>query len=565
MHVWTATGLIALGVAIRTTLIALGWPETNSDEGFIGLMGLHIAYQGELPTFYPGQFYMGPHEAFLGAALFQLFGTSLFVLRLGMVLLFAVFLVSSYLFTRLVYGPRWALITLALLALGSPYVFARELSAIGGYGETLAISSLLFLLAAWLVTTYRPYRVFRECRWRLAAYAAWGVLAGTGLWSDLLIAPFALMSGVVLVLYCWREFVQLAAPVIAGAGLVLGMFPLLWFNLHAAPGTDTLTTLSVVRGTPPEGLEAKLHALWDAVRVSVPMMTGEPFCQANELAAIGPTTSWARPCSLSRAGWGTGYMVLLGIATLLAAWLLWRAWRNRRTEPTGSRRPSLHFAMLLAALITFYLFAFSNAAVVWPAIHARYLIGFVIALPAVFRPLAEGFTWARERAGLFPKLLRLACAAGVLGYGLALVLGTGAAFADVPRVREINRTDAALVSTLHREGVEHFYSDYWTCAKIAFRAEEQITCASTNEALDMGPGQNRYYQYWVDTTADPRAAYVFADNPCRSLPWFNCKGSPFLQKSNGTYRLPAVEAILDKAGKTYRVEHVDGYVIYLVN
>ncbi|WP_432989269.1 hypothetical protein [Dactylosporangium sp. CA-233914] len=562
-HALAVAGLVALGGLIRLVLIAVGWPETNSDEGFLGLMALRIGYHGEWPTFFPGQTYMGPHEAYLGAVLFRLFGSSLFVLRLGLVLLFVLFLVSSYLFTRIVYGSRWALITLAMLALGSPYVLSRELTAMGGYGETLLISSLLFLLAARLVLTYQPYRVFREHRWRLAGYAAWGVLAGTGLWADLLVAPFALTSGVVLLIHCRREFVQLAAPLVAGAGLVIGMFPLLWFNLHAAPGADTLSTLSTLRGDPPADLAAKLHAVWNAVRVSVPMMTGNPVCPADEVPALGPVTSWSRPCSLARAGWGTGYMLLLGVATLLAVWAVWQAWRRRRTVAGDARPASLHLAMLAGALITFYLFAFSDAPVDSPGSHARYLIGLVVALPAVFRPFGEGIAATAARRTSLARAVKLGCATALAAYTAALAVGTVLAFTEVPRTQADGRRTTVLVDTLLAHDVKHFYADYWTCGRIAFRTQERITCGALTESLDMAP-HNRYYEYWTATTADPRAAYVFSDNPCRSLPFYSCKGTSFLDKSDGTYRLPVVAAKLDKAGTPYQVLHVDGYVIYLV-
>ncbi|WP_432985525.1 hypothetical protein [Dactylosporangium sp. CA-233914] len=577
VHARIATGLIALGCLIRLGLIIWGWPATNSDEGHLGIMAQRIAYHGEHPIFYPGQNYMGPHEAVLGAVLFHLFGgPSLFLLRFGLLVLFAAFLTSSYLFARMVYGARWALVCLAVLALGSPYIMAREMSAIGGYGETLLFGSLMFLLAARLIVTYRPYRVLRECRWRLAAYAAWGVIAGTSIWSDLLGAPFVLMSGVALLVYCWREFLQLLGPLAAGVGLVLGAFPLIWFNLHAKPGEDMLSTLEMVRGNPPESLDAKLHAVWNAVRISVPMMTGEPFCGANELTAIGPATSWSRPCVVVRGGWGTGYMLLLGIACLLAAWGLWWAWRNRRrdggtvplvldADPAARlRKAGIHVAMLIAAVITFYLYAFSFAAVEWPGIHGRYLIGFLIATPAILWPLWQGLTAAWKRGGALVRTLRIVSGVALAGYLAFLAIGTVLAYTEAPSTRADQQRDQALADTLIARGVTHFYTDYWICANIAFRTEERLTCAAVDGAFNPGPGQNRYIQYWIDTNNDPQAAYVFADDPCRSLPAFNCKGSSFLVERDGQLTLPVVEDRLLKAGRQWDILQVDGYVIYLV-
>ncbi|HEX9133089.1 MAG TPA: hypothetical protein VF844_12420, partial [Ktedonobacteraceae bacterium] len=112
--------LIIVGAAsLRFFLIAQGWPHSNSDEETMGIMAMHIAYNGEHPIFFYGQNYMGTLEAYCAAAFFQLFGASVFILRLGPLLLFALFLTCMYLLTSLLYTKKLAVITLALLGLGS--------------------------------------------------------------------------------------------------------------------------------------------------------------------------------------------------------------------------------------------------------------------------------------------------------------------------------------------------------------------------------------------------------------------------------------------------------------
>src|SRR6266567_3706596 len=92
-----AVVIIAIAVAIRVILVTLGWPLLDSDEGTFGLMAMHIAYRHEHPIFFYGQGYMGSFEAYCAAVLFHLFGASLITLRLGLVIIFALFLVSIYL------------------------------------------------------------------------------------------------------------------------------------------------------------------------------------------------------------------------------------------------------------------------------------------------------------------------------------------------------------------------------------------------------------------------------------------------------------------------------------
>src|SRR5579884_2428952 len=114
-----ALALIALALGLRITLVELGWPLLDSDEGTMGLMAMHIAYRGELPFFFYGQAYMGATEAYLAAAFFHIFGVSSFTLRLGLLLIFTIFLIAMYLLTRLLYTRKLALVVLAILALGS--------------------------------------------------------------------------------------------------------------------------------------------------------------------------------------------------------------------------------------------------------------------------------------------------------------------------------------------------------------------------------------------------------------------------------------------------------------
>ena len=105
-----ALAIIALAVLLRIFLIVKGWPETDSDEGTMGLEAMHIAFRGEHPVFLYGQNYMGMIEAYVGALLFRMFGVSLFSLRLSMVILFTLFLVSLYLLTSLLYSKERALV-----------------------------------------------------------------------------------------------------------------------------------------------------------------------------------------------------------------------------------------------------------------------------------------------------------------------------------------------------------------------------------------------------------------------------------------------------------------------
>jgi Dolichyl-phosphate-mannose-protein mannosyltransferase len=160
-HRYIIPGILVAALGLRLALILAGWPETDSDEGTMGLEALHIFQRGEHPIFLYGQNYMGVAEAYLGAAMYRLFGVSLVSLRLGMLLLFGVFLVGLYALARLLYGRAVALVSVALLALGATDVMRPELLAVGGAAETLVSGTLLFALASWLALTPRELWISR--------------------------------------------------------------------------------------------------------------------------------------------------------------------------------------------------------------------------------------------------------------------------------------------------------------------------------------------------------------------------------------------------------------------
>src|SRR5579884_1762792 len=328
--------LIVAATIMRLVFTGLGGPLTNSDEDTIGVMALHIAYHGEHPIFFYGQNYMGAFEAYVAAVFFHLLGPSLFSLRLGLVLMFSGFLVSTYLLTRWLYTRTWALVVLLILGLGSSYMLARELSAIGGYPETLLFGSLSCLLACWLALTYAYSRdqPLSKRLWRLPVYACWGLVAGLGLWSDLLIIPFVFLPGLLLLVVCWRELLQMVATVCILLGLLIGAYPLIRYNLHAAPGQDSLTILRGLHGSSNAYLQMAnlIKELKGTVQVSIPMMTGNPFCPVTELPFLGPNSPRSLQCSVLHGVWGFGYLFVFAIAFCLVFWALWRLWRQRRAS-----------------------------------------------------------------------------------------------------------------------------------------------------------------------------------------------------------------------------------------
>ncbi len=540
--------IIALATLLRILLIAQGWPHSNSDEDTMGLMAMHIAYNGERQIFFYGQHYMGTLEAFLGTAFFQLFGVSVFSLRFGLILIFAVFLTCMYLLTSLLYTKKLALIALILLSLGSGIMLDTELIALGGYPELLLFGSLSLLLASWLALSYDQYSSRRARRWRLIAYGCWGIVVGLGFWSDFLMLPFILISGLLLALFCWRELLRGAVlPLIVG--LIIGAYPLIVYNLHAAPKEDTLTVMSYLHNAGSiELAQIRAHnplpfvpELTGTSLISLPAATGgPPFCYDTNLMITGYLSAQKLQCPIIHGSWGLilmafawslGYLLLWTIAAFLTIKSLWKL-RIRKSgqpwSPAEKQSVTRLFARLMllcAGGFTLLLFVLSPVSAVFPG-NSRYLTGLLISTPALIAPLwglshddsvlAPGVntninhlkTLAGVRFMLNLATFKVFLRRGVLLFiGIVLLLGTITAFLEIPTVQAYSQQQDALIRDLLHINATHIYTDYWTCDSLAFLSREQIICGVLDDHLQ--PTHNRYAPYYYVVKADPLATYVF--------------------------------------------------------
>jgi hypothetical protein len=503
---------------LRAFLAWVDWPLPNSDEGTMGIMALHIQ-RGDLPIFFYGQHYMGALEAYIAAALFQLAGASVFTLRLGLVLLFLLFLVCMYLLTSRLYNRKFALFTLLLLTLGSKAVLSRQLSALGGYAETLLFTTLLFLLAYWLACSTSA----QQGRLRLVGYTCWGLVLGLGLWSDVLILPWAICAALTLYLFCWRELLKGALLTLI-AGFVLGALPLISYNIGATSGQDSWSVLISQQGTPPFNLNNLLHQLTGTLTLSIPTTTGSPFCHVDELAAIkilGFEASQAPTlqCSLFGATWSLCYLALFLLSAYLIFTTLKRAlvachYRPWQAEERSELAPHVIKATLcLAALLTLFLYVRSHSPGDEPAEYARYLICLWVIVPLVLWPLWLG---AQKVKGSLTGTKTIAPRAKLyLCRGLLILItsifcyGTYETLAEVPQALAATIQETQLIDTLTRHNISHVYSDYWTCDRLAFQSQERIICGVLAGGCTLQRGlHNRYEPYYTTVSSDPHAAYL---------------------------------------------------------
>ncbi|NED57291.1 DUF423 domain-containing protein, partial [Micromonospora aurantiaca] len=509
------------GVGYRLALLFADVPPTNSDEATMGLAALHIARGEGFPVWFYGQAYMGTLEAYLAAPLVALAGPSVLVLRLPTLALYALFLLLSWRLTRRLGGDRWyALIVVAVLALGADRVVKNQLIAGGGYPELNPAGAALALLTVGLcVSGPGP---------RLPRWAAWGLISGVLLWVDPLILPYVLTLGVLLVARRRREMAGRAGLVLAGA-LLLGAAPMLVDSIRHGRNPVTAVLAAGGSGTAADWAD-RLHG---ALVLGPPLAMG--FCSPGR-------------CATWQLWWAVAFPVLLVLAALTA----WHTLRRASGRPGSAVRVSagVRLALLGGAAGVLAAYAVSNAAGQTPIESSRYLSCLAVAVPALLwplwqaaRPLARPRRLAEVAAsdpltqrqlaevaaseeGAYRRLPEVesikatggrtagpkARSAGVGAVAvLAGVLGTGAsATVDVIRAAPDVHAEAdrhrSLVDTLGALDVRNVRGGYWTCNRLTYATGENVVCAVVDD--DLTPGFDRLPAYRREVAADPGAAWV---------------------------------------------------------
>lgn len=516
------TGVFA--VCLRLWLILAGWPPLNSDEGTMGLAALHIAFHGAHPIFFYGQNYMGTLEAYIGAFLFYIFGPSTLSLRLGLIALFICFFIAMYFLARLLYTPKIALLSLIFISLGTQEILFRQLAAAGGYMDTLAFGSIMMLLASWLSLKRDTFKKDKLCRF--IGYGCWGLTVGLGLWSDLLVLPFVVTSGLLLIIACWRD---IRGKVIACLllGLVLGAFPLILFNITASSSNNSITTLWHILYVDGSGHVVKpplTQEITGTLLVGLPVATN-----ATALCAIVPEQAWplssqstmsVKQCTALRGVWGIGFIIIWLIATASTLHFLWKkrekfSKQHLNKQPTNDERlvitRSFARLMLLASAgITLILFAVSPAAALAPFPCTRYLIALLVATPAMIAPLTDNTNSLFYRKKGVMKAKTIVCYGLIMFYTIALISGTITAIESAQNTYQYNQSQKALIDDLLDRNITTIYSDYWTCDSIMFQSGEQIMCSVLNEQLQAGI--NRYLPDSQIVVQHPFSSYIFPVN-----------------------------------------------------
>ncbi|MEU7585463.1 hypothetical protein AB0A95_04085 [Micromonospora sp. NPDC049230] len=468
------------GVGYRLVLTLFTVPVSNSDEATFGLAALHIGQGRERPVFLYGQHYMGMLESYLAAPLVAVAGPSWPVLRLPMLVLYALFLYLIHRLTRRLCTQWFATVVVGLLALGGERVVRDQLTVVGGRPEVKPAVLLMLLITVGLAAG--------TVRRRRLAVGLFGLLVGLAAWSDWLILPYLAVAGLALVWAVRRELLGWSGLLLV-AGVVVGIAPMVLDNLRAGPGEDSLTVFREV------STKAGPSPPWSD-RIRGGLLEGVPL--AHGLCPVEGCGRWQQ-------WFGVLYPVLLVVGAALAT----LAYRRADAGPRGERvAPVVQLALVAGAALTLLSYVRSPLAATSPLDNARYLSVLQLSLPAVLWPLwVAALTVWRGTSSVLGRIIGALSAAVLVALTVTMLVitvlfattGTAASRTEERQARE-------LAAALRANGPHEVYGDYWTCNRLVFNTDETVICAVLDG--DLSPGQNRYRPYWRQVGRAERPGYV---------------------------------------------------------
>ena len=534
----SAAGLIVCAAILRIILLALGWTATESDEAMNNLAAMHIEKLGERPIFFYGQNYLGNFESYVGAILYRIFGPSVQLMRIEMIAFSVGFLICMYFITKKLYTKGFALFILLFFLLGSQWTIRNQMEA-GGYPEVPLFAAALFLTACTLALSYHQLPGWKRC----LLYALWGLLAGLALWIQLLLAPYVLISGLLILAFCWKDLFTRVIWCVVPA-LLIGSAPLIYYNLHAAPGMDSLTTLinlSHMGYNPHQGFIYHLKITFFFV---LPIATSfVPACSIQPGTSIWSAQPHPLRCMVVDGAWSLSYLSLMLIGLLLAIVALRKA-NSLNASPERHQQLAQQFARLMLIVgicISLFSLVQGNAENLDATNTWRYLICTWISLPAVLWPLWTAEKWfasLQVRRSVFTlKWAALLLVVFVLLHSTALIFQQSVPIAQMDRQHV-----ATLEKTLEQQHITRFYTEYWTCGRIIFDTQEQLICGDTydfNNQLSHGFDRYPLYPSIVEHASYP--SFVYPD---------------------GAQQITTLNQLLARSHTAYQRIEVPGYVIY---
>jgi hypothetical protein len=533
--------VVALGAAVQGWAAAQ-WPQNfDSDEAIFGLMARHVQRGEFVPTVY-GTEHLGSIESVVAAGSFSLFGESVTALRVGSVLLYAIFLILLAILVNRWFGYPVALVSLLMLALPGFHVLSWTYKPIGAYGTLLVLGTAMIFLSQVKHKTDLS---------RTLAAGGLGILIGLGMWSNQMIVVYVAALGIVAflaspewnALYARLEALsqehvhiplrELLPVVVLGAA---GIGVLAFFSSGCQPVWQFEKVESIARAVLAVlGLALGLSALRFSNRTTRLVMNGGALALGTGVGYSPMLFDWLvngnSPVSVIRKScptnavthiellvkeilpgiWGIptlgdlvslpASMVLLwaGIIGLVCIALVAYVWRHRTelwrllafSPLDGPSQPYLVVALLLVIPVVLSVFGSNTVDVD----SARHLLVTAEASSVVFALFLIDLSRRSPKAGI-----------PILVFWIFFVGLTNLNYSSQHWPIKFSRYDpdrvAILESYLRDGGATEGFADYWGAFTLDFITAERITLAPYN-------GLNRYPPYTRAVKAAPVRAFVF--------------------------------------------------------
>ncbi|MCB9456842.1 MAG: hypothetical protein H6671_12725 [Anaerolineaceae bacterium] len=563
-------GVLAVAAAARLLLLASGTVSFHADEAVVGLMARHIL-QGERPTFFYGQAYMGSLDAWAVALGFGALGESVLTIRIVQSVLYLLVVALGWQVAWRISGNR-IVAGVAGLALAVPTVNVAlyTTATLGGYNETLLLGGLLLWLGygvsqqgidtGWNVSNGQPHRVApteqddfvgagqRACPEipddhhdvgeglrpsptgrrgsHIILWLLLGVVAGVGWWANGLIVVYAMPAGLLVLYRVLRPqgntpsgLVRRSAPLLlALAGFVIGSAPWWVFDFthnHAA----LQTFLSSTQTGEFSGI-------------------GLPYVPPGQ-RALGLVIAGIPALVGMRSPWSADFFALpVGVIALViygvAVFRLLRGHNPLRPDGRG-----LVLGMLGLFMAVFVASTFGADPT------GRYFVPLALPIGILLGTLAAGL-WT-QLSGKW-RALPVVLVALVIGYQAA---GQWSAASTPPGLTTqfdpvshiANDHDAELIAFLTEHELYNGCTNYWVAFRLAFLSDEMLQYSSAlpyKANLSYNAADNRYAPYIEATNNAANIAYITTNLPeldTRLQTAFAERGLSYQQTQIGSFQV----------------------------
>ncbi|MCJ7733859.1 MAG: hypothetical protein MUP11_04855, partial [Anaerolineales bacterium] len=461
----------------------------NADEAIVALMARHIN-QGNIPTFFYGQSYMGSLDAIFVASGFRLLGEHVWVIRLIQSLLYLGTVFTTALLAKCLSGSGKAAFLAGLLTAIPPINTTLYTTvSLGGYGEMLLGGNILVLSGISMINNINNEQLVLDGKYYLGLMI-WGIAAGFTFWVFGLALVYIIPVAGLIFWYLRKR----AAKVFWKSGLLLFTGALI--------GSAPWWTSALLAGN----LEIITELAGGAISgVNSGNLLMEPFYRLLSLFVFGGTALLGL-----RPPWNISWLMLPLLPFTLAFWM---AVIIHGVKKIIKKQDSVGMGILaLMGLVLIVGFIFSPYG---DDPSGRYFLPLYIFLAIVGGDMiAEQFNKKRILAVCTVILVLVFNLGGIVQSVLKNPPGITTQFDSITHIDQ-NKMDE-LILFLKNENIKTGYSNYWVSYPLAFLSAEEILFVPRlpyHEDFRYTARDDRYAPYNEIIKSAEDIAYITTNHP----------------------------------------------------